>query len=286
MLAASSPLHNAVQSPQFNGWKASLDLTFCRSEHRTTLRFKHLGPLRIQKALYPDGQGCCHAVIVHPPGGIAGGDQLNLNIDVGPSAHALVTTPAATKWYGTFDDAVASQTIQIKLSGRLEWLPAETIVFDHANVRSRISIKAEKSASMLGWDLLIFGRQGSAEDFTLGQFEQWLAIEFEDGLVWLDRLSLKGSDPLLESPVGFNGNRALSCLWAIAPSDEPWSDELVDQLRHNFVSIAATRLHPRLLVIRHLGDPIELQLQLKKVWQWLKKNVWLLDANDLRLWAT
>ncbi len=286
-LLATLPADNAVETQSRSDcWSASLHLAFGVQGHRTTLRYQHLGPLRIQKALYPDGPACCQAVIVHPPGGIAGGDDLRLSVSVEPKAHACVTTPAATKWYGSFDKAWAWQTVEIDLHGRLEWLPCETIIFDQARVQSKLSIKAGRTASMLGWDLLIFGRHGSGELFNQGHFNQWLSVAFDDDVVWLERLSLAGADRLFDSPIGFNGCHAMSCLWSIAPADQPWTDDLMDQLRHEVLDILVTRLHPRLLVVRQCGDPIDLRRSMQQAWHWFKEQAWQLPANPLRLWAT
>ena len=57
-------------------WDASLLLEFTKSSisKKTLLsRREHFGPLLIQKALYPEGDEICHAVVLHPPAGIAGG---------------------------------------------------------------------------------------------------------------------------------------------------------------------------------------------------------------------
>ncbi len=279
-------LSSADQHGVDQGWHANLSLAFSRRGERTDLRFKHEGPLRIQKPLYPEGPRCCHAVVVHPPGGIAGGDCLFMDISVAQSAHALVTTPSAAKWYGSFDQAQASQFIKIEIDGKFEWLPSETIVFDHASVASDISIAAGPAAQMLGWDLLIFGRHGSGERFASGAFEQTLQLTLGTETIWIDRLYLTGSDPLFDSPIGLSGHNAMATCWLLAPSDSPWDDEKLDAIRQGCGQIAWTRLHPRLLVGRQLGCPIQMQQRLKLAWRMVRQTYWDLGADDLRLWAT
>lgn len=268
------------------GWQASLSLSFSRRGDRTDLRFVHEGPLRIQKPLYPEGSRCCHAVIVHPPGGIAGGDRLTMDIRVAKDAHALVTTPSAAKWYGSLDQQSAGQVINIEVDGCLEWLPAETIVFDKAVVASDVSIQAGPDAQMLGWDLLIFGRHGSGERFVSGAFEQTLSLSLEGETIWIDRLCLAGSDPLFDSPVGLSGNNAMATCWMLSPACSPWEDEMLDEIRQGCADIAWTRLHPRLLVGRQLGCPLQMHERLKVAWRLARQRYWGLAAPELRLWAT
>ena len=285
-LLAPLSLENRFGDQAAVGWPAYLRLEFAKRDLRTDLKFRHQGPLRIQKALYPQGPQCCHAVVVHPPGGIAGGDSLTLDISVQPLAEAVVTTPSATKWYGAFKGGVASQVVDIDLQGRLEWLPAETIVFDGAQVASSIHINASKQATMVGWDLLVFGRHGSGERFCTGQFDQRVCISLDGTEIWTDRLRLAGNDDLFDSPIGMAGHHALSTFWAIAPEAELFTDELVAGIRQAVPDMVFTRLHPRLLVGRALGAPIGLDRTLKKARAWIRQHAWLSEASDLRLWAT
>src|ERR687891_719700 len=86
--------------PVAASWKAHLSLQFSKSLSRTILSDRRSdGPLVVQKALYPEGPQVCHAIVVHPPGGIAGGDELSLHVNNGRDAKALLTTPGAGKWY-------------------------------------------------------------------------------------------------------------------------------------------------------------------------------------------
>ncbi len=86
----------------------------------------------VQRPFYPEG-GTCHVYLLHPPGGVVGGDQLELQVQSEPGSHALITTPAATKFYraGPHPHSLLQQNLQVR-DATLEWLPQETIVFDGA----------------------------------------------------------------------------------------------------------------------------------------------------------
>ena len=132
--------------PQEARWRASLALGFERRGGRTVLADRrHDGPLVVQKAMHPEGPEVCHAIVVHPPAGIVGGDELLIDVAVREGAHALLTTPGAGKWYRT-SGPWASQHVRIDVAagGIAEWLPQETIVYDGA--RARITWEAQLAA--------------------------------------------------------------------------------------------------------------------------------------------
>ena len=68
-------------------WHARLDLDYQLEQQRSVARFRHDGPLRILQSLYPEGDAVCHNVLVHPPGGLVGGDTLDIRVH-GPVAEA------------------------------------------------------------------------------------------------------------------------------------------------------------------------------------------------------
>jgi urease accessory protein UreH len=57
-------------------WHGHLNLDYRREGERTVALDRHDGPLRVLQRLYPEGPRVCHHVLVHPPGGIVGGDVL------------------------------------------------------------------------------------------------------------------------------------------------------------------------------------------------------------------
>ena len=167
----------------------------------------------MQKALYPEGDAVCHAVVIHPPGGIAGGDALELNVTVEPGAHALITTPGAAKWYKA-NGRVASQHVRLAVDGVLEWLPQEAIVFDAAEVRSSIDIDLAADATMIGWDIVALGRRAAGERYSRGCFAQTIRLSIGGELTWIERTRIAGGDALLDAPVGLAGHHVFGCLWA------------------------------------------------------------------------
>src|SRR5262245_47867081 len=154
-------------------WQARLELRFRAARDRTVLaERRHLGPLVVQRPFYPEG-GICHVYLVHPPGGIVGGDALELQVQAEPGSHALITTSAATRFYraGPHPHASLRQTLHVQ-DATLEWLPQETIVFDGARARSRTQVHLQGTSRFLGWEILCLGRPANAERFLHGDLHQ------------------------------------------------------------------------------------------------------------------
>ena len=108
------------------GWKARLDIAVGLAGDQTHLtHLEHFGPLRVQKP-FPQEDGSLHIYILHPPGGLVGGDDLEVTITAGKRTHGLFTSPSAGKFYRWLDDARAQQmsvTLGVAEDAHLEWLP-------------------------------------------------------------------------------------------------------------------------------------------------------------------
>jgi PAS domain S-box-containing protein len=138
---------------------------------------RHAGPMLVQKALYPEGETVCHNIVLHPPGGIVGGDRLDITLDLQPLAHAVITTPGATRFYRSAG-AAGIQHVQGTLGhgARLEWLPLESIAHSGCIAHNHAQFLLANDAEMIGWDVLALGLPAAGEAFSTGRFEQHLEL--------------------------------------------------------------------------------------------------------------
>lgn len=189
------------------GWEAGLQLAFQRRGERSVLaRRSSFGPLAVQKALYPEGDLVCHAILLHPPGGIASGDRLEISIKVETGAHALLTTPGATKWYRSAG-AQSSQGVDISIGRNAvcEWMPQENIFFESALARNALSVDLQEGAVFCGWDVMCLGRTASGERFQAGQIRQHLRMTRGAKPLFEELATVDGGGVLLDSPIGLAG---------------------------------------------------------------------------------
>ncbi|WP_395701168.1 urease accessory protein UreD [Aquabacterium sp.] len=275
------------------GWQGHLDLHYRRDGERTIALDRHHGPLRVLQRLYPEGPAVCHHVLVHPPGGIVGGDELRIDVRLDPGTQALITTPGATRFYRSAGDLALQQaTLQLAEGARLEWLPLETIAYRGCEAENRVRCELAPGAQMIGWDLLALGLPAAGQAFDHGRFQQQLALPG----VWLERGRIDGQDTLLlDSPLGLAGHRVLGSLWLAggAALGRVLAEALVDAARalidaHPLAAQAGvTPLHERAVVLRVLADRVEPAMQLlQSVWAAWRPLAWGQAPVPPRVWRT
>lgn len=273
------------------GWEAELRLAYRRRGEQTILAERaHRGPLVVQKSLYPEGTGVCHSLLLHPPGGVAGGDRLQLDIRAEAGSHALVTTPGAGKWYkGNGRSAAQALRFRVENDGLLEWLPQEAILFDGADARWRTEIHLAENAAYLGWDILCLGRTASGERFTTGRLRQTTEINREGKRLWGEYATLRGGDPLLDSLAGLSGCPVSGTFLAVGPKVD---DGLLARLREIGADpekgdrSAVTRL-PDLVAARYLGHSAErARSYFTALWKRLRPAFAGREACVPRIWNT
>ena len=276
------PANTALFTPS---WHAELELGYGRfgDSTRPTLR-RHVGPLRVQKHLYAEGPQVCQHIIVHPPGGIAGGDRLNIRASVGPGAWAQLTSPGAAKWYRAAGPAYQHVELSVAAGATLEWLPQETIVFSAAQAELTTCIQLEGDARVFYWDMVALGRLASGERFEQGYFQSHLDIRRDGQLLWHERQRIVGNDGLLDSPIGLDGNPVFATLLVTGEI----SAELLETCRRlpNPVRGDLTQL-PGLLVARCLaGEALQARAWLIALWHLLRTALLGREALAPRIWST
>ncbi len=279
-----------LAEPVTSAWHARLALGFERRDEATILaRRDHFGPLRVQKALYPEGEAVCHAIVLHPPSGIAGGDQLDIAVNVGPGAHALVTTPGAGKWYRSAG-AWAGQRLEFDVAtdAVLEWLPQENIVFDAARADMQGRFRLAAGARCIAWDVLCLGRRAAGERFEHGEVHLQTRIERDGQPIWLERGGFVGGSELLASPAGLAGFSVSGTMLATGPNLDAALLAACRQIAcpETDARIGITLL-PDLLVARYLGHASEAARDwFTALWQVLRPAVIGRPAQTPRIWNT
>ncbi|MEP7058547.1 MAG: urease accessory protein UreD [Caldimonas sp.] len=275
------------------GWHGHLQLNYRRADGRSVLHDRHDGPLRVLQSLYPEGPAICHNVLVHPPGGLVGGDVLALDAGLGADSHALITTAGATRFYRS-TGAAATQAVAVRIErgARLEWLPLEAIAFSGCNAENTLRFELAPGAEMIGWDVLALGLPASDRPFESGRFVQSIELPRH----WLERGLIDAADRrLLDSPLGLAGRRTLATAWlaAGAPIAEPRRDALLDAARsvataHSLAAwTGVTAPQPEVIVLRALAPAVEPAIDLLTwVWKAWRETAWDLVATVPRVWRT
>lgn len=274
-------------------WHARLQLDYAREAGRTVARFQHEGPLRILQSLYPEGDAVCHNVLVHPPGGLVGGDTLTVDVTVAPGAHGLVTTPGASRFYRSLGEtALQHHRLQLGDGARLEWLPMEAIAYSGCLAESRTELQLAPGAELIGWDICALGLPHADQPFAQGQ----VLLHTELPGHWLERGRIDAGDlRLLNSPLGLAGQRCCAMLYLACGSDltrarrEATLDLTRAVLQEHAppgCSSGATAPNPRVVVVRVLAPVVEPALQLlravRNAW---RGSLWQQAATQPRIWA-
>jgi len=175
------------------GRDGALGLRFERRGQATVLAgSRYTLPLQVLAPLALD-DGAAVVSILNPTGGLLGGDRLRIEIDVGPGAHACLTTPSATKVYRT-ESEPASQAVTLRLAAAavLEWVPDHTIPFAGSAFTQALHVEMGEGARLILVDAWASGRVARGEAWGFALLDTTLSVRDAQGPLLHDRLRLAG----------------------------------------------------------------------------------------------
>jgi len=268
-------------------WQARLSLQFEQGPSRTILsKREHEGPLLVQRPFYPEN-GVCHSYIIHPPGGVVGGDQLDINVRLKKASHALITTPGSGKFYNSHGFvAQMNQTLDVGPDAMLEWLPQDNIFFEGSHTRIKTQINLVDNARFIGWEIACLGRPFSGREFDSGKCEQYLSLSRNGKHHLVDHSHLNAGHAALTSKWGLAGYSVSGML--LATTDDK---ELLGKLREalsaeNDYVFSATIIND-VLVCRFLGSHGETARRVfEQAWQMIRPVVAGIESCSPRIWKT
>lgn len=274
------------------GWLGRLSLELSRVEDATQLsRSTHEGPLRIQRVLWPEGRACPHLYLLHPPGGVVGGDRLETQVELRPFARALLTTPAAQKLYRSRGArAEVSNVLTLREGASVEWLPSETLAFSAAQARLRTHVVLEPSAAFLGWDITCYGMPARGEAFTKGHVSSRFEVWRGERPLLVEALDLEENQGLLDAAYALRGHPVVASLYAV-PARGEVEPSLVERVREAIAEpareLCSVSSVSEALIVRALGPNVEgVRAALIAAWRVLRPALLGRPAVTPRIWAT
>jgi urease accessory protein len=235
----------------------------------------------VQRAFYPEAD-CPHIYLLHPPGGVVGGDQLELMVNLGRDSHALMTMPGATKFYRSGGEmARLTQYFELAEGSILEWLPQGNILFPACQVTIQSEFTLRAGAKLLGFETFCLGRPANAERFHSGTLNSLLRINLPDSPGLYERLRIAGGrlDKVGEWP--------LAATFFASPASDEQLDRVRQWLDASGSPAAGATLFDHLLLVRLLDDDNQrLQRILHQLWILLRPAIVGREAVLPRIWAT
>jgi urease accessory protein len=278
-------VNSSLATTTSSGWEAQLDLSFSHRADKTVLsKREQRGPLAVQRAFYPEGD-VCHLYILHPPGGVVGGDRLFISAHIESDASSLLTTPGATKFYKSQGlTAFQQQSLSVEKSATLEWLPQENIYFPGAQAHMRTQIDLAEDARFIGWETHCLGLPVNKQSFSTGSLQLDFMLTRDQRPVLIEKMKVQADR--LTAPAGLRGNSVMAMLVA-TPADDSMLESVRELLDNGEQILIAATLIEDTLLLRYLGNSTE---QCRKLFTqiWITLRPLILDrkACPPRIWAT
>ncbi len=207
------------------------------------------------------------AVLINTAGGLTGGDRLDYEVSIESGSHAIVTTQAAERAYRSLGTtARVSNQLSIEVGSTLEWLPQETILFDHSRVTRQITADLVGDARLLMLESVVLGRAAMGERLEKVFFKDAWRIRRDGKMIFADDVRLDGDpEEFFRGPATGAGGQAMATLLESAPDAEDRLEKArkyIDELPKPAAQAAASAWNGHLIVRFLAPDSRMLRLSL------------------------
>lgn len=105
------------------------------------------------------------AVLINTAGGLTGGDRIDWQAEAAPGTRMVLTTQACERIYrSTGTDAQVATRLTVGAGARLDWLPQETILFEHSRLDRTLEVDLADGAKFCAVEAILLGREAMGED--------------------------------------------------------------------------------------------------------------------------
>jgi urease accessory protein len=235
-------------------------------------------PLRVVRAFQLDDGGAL--VHLHNlSGGVLGGDQLDITIEVGPRAVAQVTSTGATRIYRSRQNAGPGEArlqIRVEDHGLIEYLPDQLIPYAGSRYRQETRIDLGPNAGLFWWEIVSPGREACNELFAYELLRLKTRISVLGSPIALEHMKIEPAERSIFSLARLGAYRYFSTFYICHVGIEPsrWLElekllsELAGQLSRpskTVWGISPLRAHG--LVVRALSvGGMEINTRLPDFW--------------------
>jgi urease accessory protein len=160
-------------------------------------------PLRVVHA-FPLANGGTLLHLHNLSGGVLGGDQLGMEIEIGPGARVQLTTTGATRLYRSRPDTPPARhycRVQVQAGGLLEYLPDQLIPFAGSRYQQTTEITLAEGAGLFWWETIAPGRLAHGESFAYDYLQLGMEVRANNQLIACERFKLEPASTCLTSPV-------------------------------------------------------------------------------------
>ncbi len=171
-------------------------------------------PLRMIRAFpLPDSGALVH--LHNISGGVLGGDQLHVSVDVAENARAQITTTGATRVYRQRGEGLAAiqhTAFNVACGGLLEYLPDPLIPYADAKYTQRTEFELADDAGLFAWDVVTPGREARNECFAYDRLELETRVTVAGAPIAWEKMALLPSSQTLSSSVRLGTYRTFATL--------------------------------------------------------------------------